>query len=213
MDHAVKTVLHELEARVEAEAERIREMEWTEFVKHRDEMLLAVGPATGQFLNLLVKEAGAKTILEIGTSYGYSTVWLAEAARTTGGKVITLEFHGYKQEHAQREILRAGLGDFVEFRLGDARESLTALETPVDFVLLDLWKDLYIPCFDLFYPKLAPGALIVADNMLTPDSARPEAKKYRSHLRAKADLQSVLLPVGNGLEVSRFTRGLDRDLV
>jgi predicted O-methyltransferase YrrM len=76
-------------------------------------------------------------------------------------------------------------------------------------VLLDLWKDLYIPCFDLFYPKLGSGALVVADNMIFPEFSRKEAADYRRHVRAKADLESVLLPVGSGIEVSRCTRGLE----
>jgi len=76
-------------------------------------------------------------------------------------------------------------------------------------VLLDLWKDLYVPCFDLFYPKLGSGAMVVADNMIFPEFSRRDAEDYRRHVRAKADLQSVLLPVGSGIEVSRCTRGLE----
>ncbi len=97
----------------------------------------------------------------------------------------------------------------VEFKLGDARESIAALSGPFDFVLLDLWKDLYIPCFDLFYPKLGSGAMIVADNMLFPEFSRADAAEYRNHVRAKTDVQSVLLPVGSGIELSRCTRGLE----
>jgi predicted O-methyltransferase YrrM len=103
---------------------------------------------------------------------------------------------------------RAGLADFVDFRQGDAMQSLENLETNVDFVLLDLWKDLYVPCFRLFHPKLNPGAVVVADNMLFPESARTHASVYRQHVRSQADMQSILLPVGSGLEVSRCIRGL-----
>jgi predicted O-methyltransferase YrrM len=136
-------------------------------------------------------------------------VWLAEAARATGGKVTTLDVHAGKQEYARKELSKAGLASFVEFKLGDARESIASLTTPIDFVLLDLWKDLYIPCFDLFYPKLSSGAMIVADNMIFPEFSRTEAEAYRKHVRAKPDLQSMLLPVGSGIEVSRCTRGLE----
>jgi predicted O-methyltransferase YrrM len=80
-------------------------------------------------------------------------------------------------------------------------------------VLLDLWKHYYIPCFDLFYPKLAPGALVVADNMIYPETTSQHAMDYRKHVRIKRDMQSVLLPVGSGLEVSRCTRGLENVLV
>jgi predicted O-methyltransferase YrrM len=160
-------------------------------------------------MNILIKEAKARTILEVGTSYGYSTVWLAEAARATGGKVVTLDVNAGKQEYARNVLGKAGLADFVEFKLGDARKSIVALSGPIDFVLLDLWKDLYIPCFDLFYPKLGTGAMVVADNMVFPEFSRKEAEDYHRHVRAKADVQSVLLPVGSGIEVSRCTRGLD----
>src|SRR5262249_41071646 len=149
--------------------------------------LLPVGPATGELMNLLIREAKAKTILEIGTSYGYSTVWLAEAARATGGKGITLDVHAGEQDYARPAPGKAGLQSFVDFRLGDARESIAALQAPIDFVLLDLWKDLYIPCFDLFHPKLAPGAMVVADNMTLPESARANAEAYRRHIRGKSD--------------------------
>jgi predicted O-methyltransferase YrrM len=76
-------------------------------------------------------------------------------------------------------------------------------------VLVDLWKDLYIPCFDLFHPKLGSGAMVVADNMIFPEFSRRDAEHYRRQLRAKSDLQSVLLPLGSGIEVSRCTRGFE----
>jgi predicted O-methyltransferase YrrM len=80
---------------------------------------------------------------------------------------------------------------------------LRTLPGPFDFVLLDVWKDLYLPCFDLVHPKLAPGGVIIADNMLLPQSVRPQADAYRAHVRKAGDLDSVLLDIGNGIEVSR----------
>jgi len=203
IDTAVQHILSAYEARSAEETRRWLDLEWKDFVEARDEFLLAVGPATGQLINLLVKESGARSILEVGTSYGYSTVWLAEAARATGGRVTTLELQPGKQEYARQKLTEAGLVEFVEFKLGDARQSIAQLQTHVDFVLLDLWKDLYIPCFDLFHSKLSPGALVVADNMLFPESARPHATLYRQHVRSKSDIESILLKVGSGLELSR----------
>src|SRR5882672_3858656 len=121
MDHAVENILREYEKRSDAETERNRNMDDREFFKHRDEFLLSVGPATGQLLNLLARQSGAKTILEVGSSFGYSTVWLAEAARANGGRLITLEAIAEKQEYARAQIQKAGLTGFVDFRLGDAR--------------------------------------------------------------------------------------------
>jgi predicted O-methyltransferase YrrM len=204
MDRAVETVLREFEERSRKEWELKRRMEAAGDQPNVDEFLLSVGPATGQLINLLVKEAKSQTILEVGSSYGYSTVWLAEAARETGGRVISLELHQNKQEHARASLVRAGLDGVVDFRLGDARQSLAALNEQVDFVLLDLWKNLYISCFDLFYPKLQPGALVVADNMIFPESSREHAEAYRKHIRTKAGIESVLLSVGTGLELSRY---------
>ena len=75
---------------------------------------------------------------------------------------------------------------------------------PFDFALIDLWKDLYVPVFELLYPKLAPGAIVVADNMLFPDNVLVHAQAYRARVRAAPEMSSVLLAVGNGLEVSRY---------
>jgi predicted O-methyltransferase YrrM len=204
MEKAVERVLRAFEKRAEKEGDRMGRMNASQMQEHLDEFLLSVGPATGQLLNLLAKQAEAQTVLEVGSSYGYSTVWLAEAARHNGGKVISLEIHSGKQEHARASIEKAGLDGFVDFRLGDARDLLTKLKGKVDFVLLDLWKNLYIPCFDLFYPKLSAGALVVADNMTYPESARKHAEAYRKHIRKKSGIQSVLLAVGSGLELTRY---------
>src|SRR5688572_20307383 len=114
MDPAVQQVLDEYEVRSVAEETRWHELEWNNFVVERDQFLLAVGPATGQLMNLLVKETESRVILEIGTSYGYSTLWLAEAARQTGGRVITLELHAEKQQYAREKMTRAGLADVIE---------------------------------------------------------------------------------------------------
>jgi predicted O-methyltransferase YrrM len=209
LDPAVQTVLDAYEKRSIDEHRQWSAAGWEQFVKDRDQYLLAVGPATGLFMNLLIKEAKSRTILEIGTSYGYSTIWLADAARATEGKVITLELQSSKQEYAREQLKKAGLEEFVDFRPGDAQESLAKLDGPVDFVLLDLWKDLYIPCFDLFYPRLSPGALVVADNMTYPESAQAHAAIYRKHVRSTAHIQSMLLPIGQGLEVSRCIRNVE----
>jgi predicted O-methyltransferase YrrM len=204
MDEVIVKILRDFEERAAREWEQVLQMDSSGMQRNLDEFLLSIGPQTGQLINLLAKEAKAQTILEIGSSYGYSTVWLAEAARATGGKVISLEIHRGKQESTRDTLERAGLSAFVDFMLGDARESLAALREDVDFVLLDVWKDLYIPCFDLFYPMLQPAALIVADNMVFPESARECAAEYRKHVRTKPHIDSVLLPVGSGIELSRY---------
>jgi predicted O-methyltransferase YrrM len=204
MDAAILEVLAEYEKRGAEEHKRQLQDGREKWLDQRDEFLISVGPATGQLLNILAKSNQAKTIVELGTSYGYSTVWLAEAARANGGKLISLDKADYKQAYAKERIARAGLTGSVEFRLGDALETLATLKGPFDFVLVDLWKELYAPCLELFYPKLAPGAFIAADNMIYPDVYRESALEYRRRLRAKPKIDSLLLPVGSGVELSRF---------
>jgi predicted O-methyltransferase YrrM len=204
IDPAVWQVIEDYEARAERDEQLWNSLSERELRQRLDEFLLPVGRATATLMNLLIKESSARRILELGSSYGYSTIWLAEAARAVDGKVISLELRATKTEYARDQLARAQLERLVEFRIGDALASLAQLPGPFDFVLLDLWKDKYVPVFELLYPKLAPGAIIVADNMLQPESARPHAEAYRERVRAAADMSSVLLAVGNGLEVSRY---------
>jgi len=202
MDEPIRRVLAEYDARIAAEDERWRSEDPGLLLAHRDEFLLPIGPDTGQVLNILIKSAKARSILEVGMSYGYSTVWLAEAARETGGTVVSLELADYKARHARDALTRAGLAGQVEIHLGNALETLPRLPGPFDFVLLDLWKDLYVACLDLIYPKLQPGAFIAADNMIRPEAARKDAEAYRRRVR-ELEFDSVLLPIGAGVELSR----------
>jgi predicted O-methyltransferase YrrM len=202
MDPSVESVLSEYEQRAEREA-RLMRSNPAESANRIDDFLLSVGPSTGRMLHLLATGMKAGSILEVGASYGYSTVWLADAARATGGHVHSLEIRQHKVDYARERLARAGLAEFVEFHVGSALDTLPDLEGPFDFVLLDLWKDLYSTCFDLFYPWLAPGALVAADNMLFPEGARSDAMKYQALVRTKSDMDSVLLAIGSGVELSR----------
>jgi predicted O-methyltransferase YrrM len=201
MDEAVRQVLKEYDARLERERP-IMENSGPELRARRDELLLAVGPDTATILNVLAKGMRAQTLLEVGSSYGYSTIFLAEAARATGGKLISLELAPEKVRYARERLVRAGLDRFVDFRIGSALETLSELAGPFDFVLIDLWKDLYVPCLELIYDKLSPGALVAADNMLLPEMARPDAEKYQRRVR-ELEFDTLLLPVGSGVELSR----------
>ena len=93
----------------------------------------------------------------------------------TGGKVISPDVHPGKQEYARAALLSAGLADVAEFKLGNVR-SIAALSGPIDFVLVDLRKGLYLPCFELSYPKLGSGATVVADNMIFPEFSRRDVR-------------------------------------
>jgi predicted O-methyltransferase YrrM len=202
MDEAVCRVLTEYETRIEAENLAMQSVDMAQAMARRDEFLLPIGPDTGRVLNILIKNAKARSILELGTSYGYSTVWLAEAARQTGGRVASLELADYKARHARDALTRAGLADHVEIHVGSAVEILPKLAGPYDFVLIDLWKELYVTCLDLLYPKLAHGAFVAADNMIYPEFSRADAANYQRHIR-RLEFDSVLLPIGSGVELSR----------
>ena len=198
VDPVIERVLADFERRADEEQRRTAAPG-----ANLDDLLLSVGRDAGMLLYLLATGAQSRRILELGTSYGYSTVWLAAAARATGGKVLSLELKDFKIEHARQALTRAGLSTRVEFHEGDCLETLKALPGPFDFVLLDVWKDLYLPCFELRHPKLNAGAVVVADNMLLPASARPHADAYRKRVREAGDMDSVLVEVGNGIEISR----------
>lgn len=178
----------------------------TDMALHRDQLLLPVGEEVAELCVDLIVGRRAKIIVELGSSYGYSTLYLAEAARRTGGKLYSYEIHPEKQRHARERIAAAELAPHVEWRLGDAVKLLVDQPGPIDFVLLDLWKDLYIPCLDAFHPKLAANGLILADNMLYPEFSRPEATAYRNAVRAKADMEAVLLPIGQGIDLACRSR-------
>src|SRR5579872_3656706 len=135
-------VFAEYTARAAEEARLMQRLSPQEALSRLDEFLLPIGEQTGELIRLLVRGARPRTILEIGTSYGYSTLYLAEAAREVGARVITLELAAHKSAYASDALQRAGLADHVEFQVGDALELLPQLAQTLDFVLIDLWKDL-----------------------------------------------------------------------
>ncbi len=200
-DPKVAVVYAQYLAREAADDQRMKDMGPAGFAV-RDEFLLPVGAEVGAFLHALITARRPKCILELGTSYGYSTLFLADAAKAVGARVISMELADYKQDFAREMLTKAGLDDAVEFRCGDAVAMINADEGAFDFVLLDIWKELYTPCFNAFYPKLSEEAVIASDNMITPEMARPDVRVYREAVRAKTDLQTVLLPIGQGIELS-----------
>ncbi|MBC3846315.1 class I SAM-dependent methyltransferase [Winogradskyella echinorum] len=204
LDPSFKKVLEDYDKRVNDENQLMESLSKVDAMKRRDEFLLPVGEDAAIFMNTLIKSAKSKSILEIGTSYGYSTLWLAEAARTNGGKVITLENNLDKIMYAKDKISKAGLSKFVDFRHGDALLNIKNATETFDFVLLDLWKELYVPCFNLFSPKLNDGAWVLGDNMIFPPISKKESEAYQNIIRAKETFTSILLPIGSGIEVSQY---------
>ena len=126
-----------------------------------------VAPTTGRFLFALVAPQTDCEVLEIGGSRGYSTIWLAAGVRILGGRVLSLENDPAKVEAWRRNVAEAGLEEWAELVEGDALETLPAIDDVFDVVFLDAEKDDYETLFALARPKLEPGAVVVADNVLS----------------------------------------------
>jgi predicted O-methyltransferase YrrM len=200
LDDRVRTVLARLE-REDAE-ERERGLPPSERARQ-------VARTTGQFLFALVAPQTDCEILEIGGSRGYSTIWLAAGARYLGGHVLSLEADPRKIEAWRRNIADAGLEDWADLVEGDAHETLPAIQDVFDVIFLDAEKEEYEALFAAARDKVEPGALFVADNVLShPD---PLAR-YSAARQADPTLESVTVPLDRGLELSvvlRSTQGTE----
>jgi len=165
------------------------------------ELYIPVSPEGGRLLYALIRAARPATVVEFGTSFGISTIHLAAAVRDNGtGHVVSTELHAAKVARARANLAEAGLADLVTIIEGDARETLADLPGPVGFVLLDGWKDLYLPVLRLLEPRLAPGALVVADDTI---SMATQMTDYLSYVRDPArGYLSVSFPESDGLEIT-----------
>ena len=161
---------------------------------------IPVDPDQGKFLYVTARLLNAKRIVEFGTSFGISTIYLAAAARANGGKVIGTELVPEKVNSARANVAQAGLAQFVDIREGDAMNTLSTLEEPIDLLLLDGWKDTYLPMVKMLTPKLRAGAAVIADNVFTFKTA---LRPYVEHMQNRENgFDSVTLPLGHGLEYS-----------
>ncbi len=194
LDDRVRAVL----ARLELEDDREREEGLPTAVRSR-----AVSPTTGRFLFALVSPQADCEVLEIGGSRGYSTIWLAAGVRSLGGRVLSLEADPLKCEAWRRNIAEAGLEEWAELIEGDARETLPEIGDVFDVVFLDAEKDDYELHFANARAKLEPGALVVADNVLSHQEA---LGAYSAARQADDSLESVTVPLDSGLELSVVLR-------
>lgn len=140
---------------------------------------IPVTPEAGRLLYSLVRATRPATIVEFGMSFGISAIHLASAVRDNGtGQVVTTELSADKIAAAKKTFAETGLDDLINIREGDALSTLADLDGPVDFVLLDGWKELYLPVIELLQPRLSPGTLVVADNTEMAD-----AQPYLDYVR------------------------------
>ncbi len=156
-------------------------IDWkTEDERFYDDKYTPILPFQGTFLYMQARALGAKNILEFGTSYGISTIYLGKAAKDNGGRVISTEYLPHKVKAARENIREAGLSDFAEILEGDARETLKELDMQWDFVLLDGWPDMVYPIFRLIEPNLKKGAVIAVDDIV---GFQPSTKAYTDYVR------------------------------
>lgn len=182
-----------------------------------------VGPEVGGFLRLLAEVAGAKRVFEFGSGYGYSAYWFADALPAEGEIVLT-DVDEDELEMAREFLERGGYDHLARYELGDAIETVDRCDGPFDVVLIDHQKHRYIEALEAVRGKLAPGAVVVADNAMSADDVvvfedllahvegeDPELNEgtrgiaaYLDHVRADPALETTVLPLGEGIAISRF---------
>jgi predicted O-methyltransferase YrrM len=155
--------------------------------KIRQPGMMNVPRVDGEFLHDLVVRRGYRRGLEIGTSNGYSAVWIGLAMRKTGGRLITLEIDTRRADMAAENFRRLGLDPYIELRRGDALKLIPTIEGPFDFVFIDAWKEDYPKYFELVFPKVSSGGAIVAHNVL---SHEPELRGFVEMLQKHVQLET-----------------------
>lgn len=167
------------------------------------DIYMPVSPEKGRFLYITTRAIRARTIVEFGTSFAISTIYLAAAVRDNGGgRVIGSEIEPSKHARAVANLAAAGLADVAEVRLGDAMQTLRDVPAPVDLVFLDGWKMLYLPLLKQLEPALRPGAILLADNIRSFSSSLQE---FLGYLHSGTNgWHSVTLGFGDGLEYAVY---------
>jgi predicted O-methyltransferase YrrM len=162
---------------------------------------VALEPDKAQFCYLLCRALNAARIVEAGTSFGVSTLYLAAAARDNGGgTVISSEWEPEKARIARAHFEQAGLAQYVDLREGDIRDTLRSVEAPVDFLLLDIWTPVARATMELVAPRMRPGAVAIVDNTR---KRRVEYSDYFAYVNDPTNgFATVTLPFEGGLELS-----------
>jgi predicted O-methyltransferase YrrM len=173
-------------------------------IKAADKGQLAVSEEDGRFLRVLVATRGAKSVLEIGAASGYSGIWLGLGARESGGRVVAIEYDRQRAREAAANVKKAGLDDVVRVVEGDAFKEIGKLSGTFDLVFLDAWKPDYKKFFDLVFPRLNPGGVFVAHNVVNKkNDMTPFLETIHTH---PGLFTSIVSPSGEGMSVSVKTR-------
>ena len=173
-------------------------------IKAADKGQLAVSEEDGRFLRVLVAARSAKSVLEIGAASGYSGIWLGLGARESGGRVVAVEYDARRAKEAASNIRLAGLDGVVEVVQGDAFAVIPRLPGTFDFVFLDAWKPDYKKFFDLVFPRLTPGGVFVAHNVVNKkDEMEPFLGTILNH---PSLFTTIVSPSHEGMSVSYKTK-------
>jgi predicted O-methyltransferase YrrM len=156
-------------------------------------------PDTAQLLHILIRSTRRTRLLEIGTSNGYSTIWLAWAARATGGHVISIERDAHRQAQADENLRQTGLREVVDLVCGDANEVLTALPGPFDWIFFDADRYDAGQQLALLVPKCTPDVFVLADNVLSHPN---EVAEYLKALETLPMFDRIIIPIGKGLSLA-----------
>jgi len=162
---------------------------------------VSVGEEEGKCLYMIARSIGARNIIEFGTSFGISTIYLAASVKDNGGgKVISTEIEAEKVEQARENISRAGLEDIVEIRLGDAVETLQAVDMEIDMLFLDGWKSLYLPLVQQLANNMHKNAIVIADDVIKFKKSLVEYSEYMND--PSNGFLSIILPIGDAMQYS-----------
>ncbi len=177
-----------------------------EIAAFRRDKLVALDRDKAEFCYQLCRANDARRIIEVGTSHGVSTLYLAAALRDNvrlrggAGIVIGTEYEPVKARAARANFEDAGLSRFIDLREGDLRETLKQIDGPVDFVLVDIWIAMARPALEMIAPHLRPGAIVVCDNTARD---RTDYADYFAFLEHPANrFRTMTLPFDGGLEMS-----------
>ena len=169
-------------------------------IKRKDKGQLAISEEDGRFLRLMIASSGAKRALEIGGASGYSAIWMGQGLRSTGGRLVTIEYDPVRAKELSDNVQRAGLSDIVQVVAGDAFEQIPKIPGTFDFVFLDAWKKDYKRFFDTVYPRLDARGLFIAHNVV---NKRNEMEDFISAVQTHPSLWTTIVsPSGEGMSVS-----------
>lgn len=169
-------------------------------IKAKDKELRAISEEDGQFLRLLIASTKRKQALEIGSASGYSAIWIGLGLRETGGKLTTIEFDPGRAREAAENVKKAGLSDIITVISGDAFKEIPKLTGTFDCVFIDAYKRDYIKFFEMTYPRLDKGGVVLAHNVINKKS---EMSDFLTRITTHPDLfTAIVAPSGEGISLS-----------